>query len=183
VDVDHWTPRAVARRRATAAAKLFTVNFFNNGSKPGNVMLFQRYPEGNPWAVSLAWLTKYADPKTRVSIEWTDEPCFVCSSTSRLAPGIIASVSGVHRAGVVEDNVITLTDSGGFKFVGLNRGPQPGYLTINVDGTIQPGTASAGIGMAGQPRLSQRLSRTPICNLGGARKSGSPSVHTPRARC
>jgi hypothetical protein len=132
-------------------ANRFMLNVYNNSPDPGNVIVFQRYPEGNRMARSLVWLTKYANPQTRVSFEWIDEPCFVSSSTGRLAPGIIANVSGMRRADIVEQNQITLTDGGGPQFIDVRRGPRPGFLTISVDLSVQQGTASAGIGMSERP--------------------------------
>jgi hypothetical protein len=103
----------------------FTVNFFNNGSKAGSVMLFQRYADESSNAQSLAWFAKYNYPKTRVSFQWTNEPCFVRSDT--------------------------LTYDQAFNFIDQGPGRQPGVLSITEDATIPSGMASAGIGMSGQP--------------------------------
>src|ERR1700688_1554541 len=78
--VQDLTPEVrIERRRSDTArgcaqkgnpvARLFTVNFFNNGPNPGSVMLFQRDPDGIPNAQSLAWFAKYNYPQTRVSFE------------------------------------------------------------------------------------------------------------------
>jgi hypothetical protein len=132
-------------------ARLFTVNFFNNGSNAGSVMLFQRDPEENPNARSLAWFAKYNYPQTRVNFEWTDELSFVWSDTGPLVPGIIAKASQVIPADVVQRNQITLTYDRAFTFVDPRQGPQAGILSIMEDATLPPGMASAGIGMSGQP--------------------------------
>ena len=132
-------------------ALTFTVNFFNDGSKPGSVMLFQRYPDGYPNAQSLAWFAKYNYPKTRVSFHWTSELCFVWSDAGQLVPGIIASASQVIAADPVDGNEITLTYDRAFNFINQGPGRQPGILSITEDATIPSGMASAGIGMSGQP--------------------------------
>jgi hypothetical protein len=151
VEVDDRTPRAGARRRAAVVALNFTVNFFNNGLKAGSVMLFQRYADENSNAQSLAWFAKYNYPKTRVSFQWTNEPCFVWSDTGQLVPGIVASASQVIPADPSNGNQITLTYDQAFNFIDQGPGRQPGVLSITEDATIPSGMASAGIGMSGQP--------------------------------
>ncbi|MDB5040547.1 MAG: rhiA [Candidatus Eremiobacteraeota bacterium] len=132
-------------------ARLFRVNFFNNGPNPGSVMLFQRNPDGNPTALSLAWFTKYNYPQTRVSFEWTDDLCFVWSDTGPLVPGIVAEASQVIPADVEQRNQITLKYDRAFTFVDSRQSGHAGVLSIIGDVTIPPGMASAGIGMSGQP--------------------------------
>jgi rhizosphere induced protein len=132
-------------------ARLFTVNFFNNGSNPGSVMLFQRDPDGMPNAQSLAWFAKYNYPQTRVSFEWTDDFSFVWSDTGSLVPGIIARGSQVIPADDEQHNQITLTYDRAFTFVDQRQGPQTGSVSIIADATIPAGMASVGIGMSGQP--------------------------------
>ncbi len=132
-------------------AMIFTVNFFNNGSNPGSVMLFQRDADERSDARSLAWFAKYNYPKTRVSFQWTTELSFVWSDTGQLVPGIIASASQAIAADPADGNLITLTYDQGFNFVNQGPGRQRGIMSIIEDATIPSGMASAGIGMSGQP--------------------------------
>jgi hypothetical protein len=132
-------------------ANTFKVNFFNNGAKPGSVMLFQRDPSGNPSAQSLAWFAKYTYPATRVTFEWTTDLSFVWCDTGQLVPGIIAGASQSIAADPRGNNQITLTYAQAFNFVNLRQGGSPGTLLITADASIPPGMASVGIGMSGQP--------------------------------
>jgi hypothetical protein len=125
-----------------------TVNFYNNGQSPGNVILYQGPSGGN--VLPLVWFTKYVYPQTRVAFTWSTEPCFVWSDTGQLVPGIIASASQTIPADLDTKNAITLTYNQAFNFIDQQPGSRAGTLTVKEDATIPPGMASVGIGMSGQ---------------------------------
>jgi rhizosphere induced protein len=138
----------------------YTVIFQNNSTNAGSVSLYQVRPSSD--GMSLAWLTRYAYPTTRVTLTWTLTYDFVWSETGNLVPGVIASAAQVWPADLMTSNQVTLTFDRAFTFKNQTTGPQPGSLYLNADSTIPVNTASLGIGMSGaatmlvqaQPNLS-----------------------------
>jgi hypothetical protein len=128
----------------------YTVNFVNNSSNSGNVMLFQTDENMEKDGVmSLAWFSKYAHPKTNVKFTWTIDYSFVWGETGELIPGVMFDASQVVSAGLDNDNRITFGfEKNGYRFKDQQKGPG-GQLTIIEDKSIPLKKAAVGIGMSG----------------------------------
>jgi hypothetical protein len=132
----------------------YTVNFTNNSSNPGNVILFQQQPEFKSADIySLAWFAKAANKGVMVEFDWDVNYSFVWSQTGNVIPGVIFTASQNIAADPIKPsgNQITLLQNDyGLSFEGqtTDRDSQ-GSLVIQEDGTVPLGGAAVGIGMSG----------------------------------
>lgn len=135
----------------TSAGQQYTLRAINNSSNTGDMCVFQDDPDlGVSNALSLAWFSKRATPKTTVNFKWTIDYNFVWSETGLLVPGVVFDASQTFGANLQTTNKITLTHAGGaYDFINQTKGPQPGILYITEDSTIPLKQASVGIGMSG----------------------------------
>lgn len=129
----------------------YTINFFNNSGSAGSFCTFQQLPDAsNPNMLTLAWLAKFANPQTRLSISWTTDYCFIWDETGQLVPGVPFNASEVLPASLNDNNAVTLTKSdGAYQFIKQTTGFRPGTLLITTDVTVPINEASVGIGMSG----------------------------------
>ncbi len=134
-----------------SAGQQYTIKAINNSTNAGNLAVFQQDPDlGVSNVLSLAWFSKFTNPKTTVNFRWTIDYNFVWSETGQLIPGVIFDASQTFAANLQNTNKITLTHAGGaYDFINQTKGPQPGILYITEDSTIPLKQASVGIGMSG----------------------------------
>jgi hypothetical protein len=129
----------------------YTVVFVNNSTNSANACLYQTSPEGGPpGAMSLAWLSKYAAPKTHLIFQWSVDYSFVWAQTGPLQPGVVFEAAQMWPADLSGNNQITFTSQWGtYTFQNPTAGPAQGSLYIREDNTIAPEQAAVGIGMSG----------------------------------
>jgi hypothetical protein len=129
----------------------YSINFFNNSSRQGNICVFQKDPGAlTPDVFALAWLTEFSNPNTGVLFTWNLDYSFIWNETGALAPGITVNASEVLPAGLTGNNTVTLTKKdGAYEFADQRTGAQPGSLTINSDATVAVNQATVGVGMSG----------------------------------
>ena len=103
----------------------------------------------------VVWFSKTVHPTTRSRFTWDpSDQGFVWTLSGRLAPGIVADASQYWRSDLNSDNLVNFTKSeGAYTFADQRQGEVPGSLFIEADGTITPGQAAVGAGMAGAPTL------------------------------
>jgi len=129
----------------------YTINFYNNSGTPGSICVFQQKPDSpTPNVFSLAWLVKFAEPGTILSISWNTDYSFVWAKTGQLVPGATFETAEVLPTNPHEGNSVTLIkDDGRYKFVDQKSDFRKGTFIIDTDGSIAHNQASAGIGMSG----------------------------------
>ncbi|WP_430403447.1 hypothetical protein [Fluviicola sp.] len=133
---------------------VFQINFVNNSSNSGTFMVFQQDPNmAMPGINSLAWITKYANPKTQGFFSWTINYNFSWMESESITSGITSGTSQSLPAGegLLTMNGITLTYDKGYSFIDPVDQTPEGSLYIKEDGTIPLDRASVGIGMCGAP--------------------------------
>ncbi|HEY8927759.1 MAG TPA: hypothetical protein VIM55_01110 [Mucilaginibacter sp.] len=129
----------------------YTINFVNNSNSGGNFCVFQQnHNSPNPGVFSLAWLSQFANPHSKLPISWNTDSYFFWAKTGALAPGVIFNAGEALQAGMTENNEVTLTKrDGNYKFTGLQTWFQQGTLRVTSDANTAINQASVGIGMSG----------------------------------
>ncbi|HEX8254462.1 MAG TPA: hypothetical protein VF846_15060 [Thermoanaerobaculia bacterium] len=123
----------------------------NQSTATGDVCLYQTVATAPLGAVPVAWLTRRATPRTRLTFQWMTDYAFVWSSSAAtLEPGALITASQVWPADLTSTNQITLTYGGGtFTFANQTAGSAGSLVMVQVS-TIPARLGVAGIGMADQ---------------------------------
>ena len=127
-----------------------SVRFRNDSSLSGAVCLFDTDPDDAKSLPPVAWLTCYAFPTTEVEFRWEERLSFVWTSTAMDGEAEVAT-SQLWPTDLATDNQVTLSyGCGTYFFRDQTRGPQPGILYIQQDGTLPSEGARVGFGIAGR---------------------------------
>lgn len=169
-ETNHLPVRFKLDLRAAAieanASVNYTLQFRNNSTNPGNIIVFQQDPDlGVPNVFPLAWFSKYTYPLTNAEFTWAIDYNFVWEETGPLVPGVVFKATQDPPANLTTSNQITLeydAGNGAYYFADQGPGPRPGNLYIRESASVPLKQASVGIGMSGagtfavqaQPNLS-----------------------------
>lgn len=132
----------------------YQIDFINDSMNPGTFMIFQQDPNlAIPGLISLAWITKFANPNTQGFFNWNLNYNFSWMESESPASGIVSGSSQSVQAGqdLATMNGITLTYNQGFSFIDPTDQSPAGSLCIKQDATIPMSRATVGIGMGGAP--------------------------------
>jgi hypothetical protein len=128
----------------------YKINFVNNSTNEGSIMVFQQDENiGVDGVMSLAWFTKYVYPQTTGYFDWRINYNFVWSETGELKPGVNFLASQAPPCDLSTSNSIGLSYDKAYNFVNQTAGTPQGSMYIKEDATIPLKQASVGIGMSG----------------------------------
>lgn len=138
---------------ASSAGATYSLAFVNNSSQTGTACVYQNDPTmGVPNAMSLAWMTRVAAPRTKLVFQWQVDYSFVWAETGALVPGVMFEASQTWPADLSTANQVTLSYMDGFyTFENQTQGPRSGSLYIVNGPSVPAGDAAVGIGMSGLP--------------------------------
>ncbi|HEX6340967.1 hypothetical protein [Umezawaea sp.] len=132
----------------------YSLTVTNNSTQFQDIVVYQKAVDlGVPNALSLAWMTAPAHPKTTVTFTWSEDYNFVWSQTGTLQPGVAFKAQQTMDADPEnpEANQVQFgSPKGAFTFIdGPAMGtPQLGSLYIRTLPDVPADTASVGIGMS-----------------------------------
>ena len=129
-----------------------SITIKNNGTFKGNISIFQKQPDLKAMgAMSLAWLTKGANPNTKLKFEWIENYCFLWSEGEELKPGVVFSSSQTIPTNLRTNNKIKLekNEYGYFFTNQITDAIHKDTLIIEESNSIPGNEASIGIGMSG----------------------------------
>jgi hypothetical protein len=132
----------------------YSLTVTNNSTQFQDIVVYQKAVDlGVPNALSLAWLTKAAHPKTTVTFTWYEDYSFVWSETDYPQPGVTFTAQQTVDADPEnpETNHIQFGyPKGAFTFVDgpVVGTPQLGSLYIRTLPDVPVGAGSVGIGMS-----------------------------------
>ena len=133
------------------AGVTYSLVFQNNSTNQGSGCVYQEDPNLTKANVmSLAWFSKIAATKTKITFTWTIDYSFVWAETGELIPGVMFMAGQTFPADLSTTNSITLSNIGGaYQFQNQGQGAVAGNLYIREDNTVPLKQASVGIGMSG----------------------------------
>lgn len=132
----------------------YSLTVTNNSTQFQDLCVYQKPVDlGVPDAMSLAWLTAPAWPKTTVTFTWSLDYNFVWAQTGVLKPGVTFQAQQTMPADPDDLNANQIQfdfQDGAFTFVeGAAVGtPKLGSLYIRELSAVPTGTATVGIGMS-----------------------------------
>lgn len=127
----------------------YRINFTNNSTKIGNVMVFQKPHNPSVDLFSLAWFSRPVYPGNSVGFDWALDYSFVWAETGILRPGVMFPDSQHLHANLKMANSIGLTYNNEWNFVNQSQEIPHGSLYIKEDETVPLNRAAVGIGISG----------------------------------
>ena len=109
----------------------YSINFINNSMQAGTACLYQQdsgYQGYND--LSLAWMTRSANPNSSVGFSWSTDYSFYWAETGMLRPGVQVNPGQTIPADPRDSNSIILSTRPpyGFSFGKPIPGPQQGHI-------------------------------------------------------
>jgi hypothetical protein len=131
----------------------YSLTVDHQGTELGDFCIYQTLDEQIENIHSLVWFKKAAHPGTTLKFDWTVDYSFAWDEMGELIPGVVFDASQIKAADPsdISNNSIGFTKFGGaYKFTQTDDKTSRGSLGIHCDDTIQPNSASIGIGMSGK---------------------------------
>jgi hypothetical protein len=130
----------------------YTLTVENNSTQSGDFCIFQEVPDINkPNIITLAWLSKAANPTTTLVFDWSLQYNFIWTNSTNLQPGDSVTTSQSWDCDVNTSNRIVLDKTNNaYTFSNQSQGDFAGNLYIDETQRVSSNEASVGIGMAGK---------------------------------